>query len=288
MIALGLGDAGDQRAQARAGTTRIIRIGLIGSLFRDTPEPLVQVMARPFKSLLEAQTGTVSQIVAAGDANNLGQKLKDKQVQLGVFHGFEFAWARQNYPKLKPLIICVNRYPEQRALLMVHRDSKAASHADLAGKPLALPWMAREHCRLFLERRCVKTGTTPAKFFSRIITPGDPEEALDEVVDGKVGAAVIDATDLEAYKKAKPGRSRQLRTLLESDAFPTPVLAYHDGVLSADLVKRFRTGLINAKSTTRGKQLLEMIRITSFEAVPANYERSLTTIAKVYPPPAAK
>src|SRR3954471_14889778 len=60
---------------ARAGGTRanLIRIGLIGSLFRDTPEPMVQVMMRPFKCLMEQQTGVTGQLVSGGDADHLGK-----------------------------------------------------------------------------------------------------------------------------------------------------------------------------------------------------------------------
>src|SRR5262245_22527527 len=82
---------------ANAGSSRsngTVRIGLVGTLFRDTPEPMVQMMIRPFKSLLESQTGVTGEVVAGGNANELAQHIKSDQVQLGVFHGVELAWAR--------------------------------------------------------------------------------------------------------------------------------------------------------------------------------------------------
>jgi hypothetical protein len=39
------------------------------------------------------------ELVPCGDADNLGRQLMDDKVQLGVFHGIEFAWARQKYPE---------------------------------------------------------------------------------------------------------------------------------------------------------------------------------------------
>jgi hypothetical protein len=58
--------------------------------------------------------------------------------------------------------------------------------------------------------------------------------------------------------------------------------------LPEGLLERFREGMIAAKDTTRGRQLLELCRITRFEAPPADYEHMLTEIAKAYPPPVAK
>jgi hypothetical protein len=82
----------------------------------------------------------------------------------------------------------------------------------------------------------------------------------------------------EAYRKLKPGRAARLRTLLRSEAFPAAVVAYHPGALSEDLLTRFRDGLMAAGSTRRGQRLLEMCRITAFQAVPDNYEEMLKAI----------
>jgi hypothetical protein len=62
-------------------------------------------------------------------------------------------------------------------------------------------------------------------------------------------------------------------------------VAYVPGVLPEALLTRFRDGMIAAKDTTRGRQLLELCRITRFETVPGGYEQMLAEIAKAYPPP---
>jgi ABC-type phosphate/phosphonate transport system substrate-binding protein len=272
-------------AEGANGST-IIRIGLIGTLFRDMPEPIMQVVMKPFKSLLETQTGVTGHLVAGGDALTLGQKLKEDQVQLGIFHGVEFAWARVKNPTLKPLLIAVNHDRFLRAYLVVRQDSKAITPADLKGQTMALPHMSREHCRLFLERRCVKPGCTPQKFFAALTTPRDAEDALDDVVDGVAQAAVVDAHEMAAFQKLKPGRASKLRVLQESEIFPCAVVAYQTGAIPEDLIERFREGMIAAKSTRRGQQLLELCRITGFELPPADYEEMLTNIIKAYPPAA--
>jgi ABC-type phosphate/phosphonate transport system substrate-binding protein len=261
-----------------------VRIGLIGSLFRDTPESVVQIMMRPFRSLLETQTGMCGDLIAAGDADNLAHKLKDDEVQFGVFHGIEFAWARQKFPRLRALVVAINRHPFLRAEVVVKKDGKVASLADLKGRVVALDRRAREHCRLYLERKCVPAGTTVQKHFSRLAMPLDAENALDDLQDGGVEAAVVDATDFEAYKESHPVRAARLRRLDQSEHFPCAVVAYYPGGVAGDLLDRFRSGMIAARETTRGKQLLSLCRITAFEEPPAGFEESLQTIVKAYPP----
>lgn len=265
-------------------TPSSLRIGLIASLFRDTSEPLMQVIMRPFKALLETQTGLSGQLVSGGDAVNLGQRLKEGQVHLGVFHGVEFAWARAKLPQLKPLVIAVNQQPFLRAHLIVRAEEKIASVADLKGQVVALPHMSREHCWLYLERRCVPPGEKPIKYFRRITTPRDANYAIDDVIDGAAQAAVIDDTDLAAYRKQYPEYFAKLKVLQQSESFPCAVIAYYPGTLSEELLERFRTGLLGAKSSRQGRGMMQMCRITSFEEVPADYEQMLTDIARAYPP----
>src|SRR5258707_15412305 len=89
---------------AEEPTSKPVQIGLADSIFRDTPASLIGVLSRPLKALMESQTGVTGEIMLAGDAIALADKLKANKVQLGVFHGFEFAWARQHCPELKPLV----------------------------------------------------------------------------------------------------------------------------------------------------------------------------------------
>jgi ABC-type phosphate/phosphonate transport system substrate-binding protein len=263
----------------------IVRIGIVGSLFRDTSEALVQVATRPLKNLMEAQLSVKSQIVLGGEAEQLARRLQDDEVQLGVFHGVEFAWARSKYPRLKPLILAVNQNPALHAHLVVRKDCKAEGYADLKGQMVALPRSSREHCRLFLDRRCSGAGVPAGRFYSQVTAPRDASDALDEVFEGGVQAAVIDAVDLDAYQKRKPNRAVELRTLQQSEAFPSAVVAYCPGSLPDDQVQRFREGMVATKDNPQGQQILSMCRITSFEVVPPEYEQMLQDVLKAYPPP---
>jgi ABC-type phosphate/phosphonate transport system substrate-binding protein len=273
---------------AEASEPTAIRIGLVKTLFRDVPELLIPIGLRPMKALMESQTGIGGDLIPAGDYENLARQLKDDDVQLGVFHGVEFAWVRQNYPTLKPLVIAVNGPAYLRAHLVVRADSKIANGVNLKGKIVELPRMSSEHCRLFLERRCCPSGELPEKYFAKVIGSSNAVDALDDVVDDDAQGVVVDEVVYEAYRKSKPGRAAKLKTVQQSEPFPCAVIAYQPGVLGDRILDAFRDGLIAAKENPKAQTLLKANRVTGFEAIPTDYEKSLLEIAKAYPPPTAK
>jgi ABC-type phosphate/phosphonate transport system substrate-binding protein len=282
MAALLLATFGKGEEQAR---TNNVRVGVPLSFFRDIPETKVQLLLEPFRLLLEAQTGYHGQVVVSPNAEAVGEQLRDDKVQLGLFHGFEFAWARLKYPKLKPLLLAINHQRQLRAYVMVRQDCSAGSFADLAGKAMTLPLQSREHCVLFLERRCRDCEGKPDAFFSKLRTAGDVEDALDEVVEGTAQATVIDDVSLDWYKRRRPSRFAKLRTLQQSEVFPASVVAYLPGSLPDAALRRFQERMIAANQDRGAQQIMAMCRMTSFEPIPSDYEQGLTDILKAYPPP---
>jgi ABC-type phosphate/phosphonate transport system substrate-binding protein len=285
-LALALGMFGLPVATANKNEAgRTVRIGLVHTLFRDVPPAMVDFSMKPLASLIQTQTGLTGKAAVAGDALKLAGLLHEGKVQLGVFHGVEFAWAQEKYPDLKPLVICVNRQRHLKAHLVIRHDSEVKCFKDLKGKPVALPRRSREHCHLFLERECRACGADPKDLFSEVVTHPDVETALDEVVSGKVAAAVVDGVSLESYEVLKPGCYSALKLACDSDVFPAAVIAYRAGQLDAPTLARFRDGLLRAHRSTRSRELMYMWRLTAFEAVPADYQQILNAIRKAYPTP---
>jgi ABC-type phosphate/phosphonate transport system substrate-binding protein len=263
-----------------------IRVGLVDTLYHGTPDAVMAIGMRPLKLILEEQTGKAGEILSGGSFEDLAQQLKDDKVQLAVFHGVEFAWARQKQPSLKALLVAVNQRRDARADLVVRKDAKYAGPEDLKGQAVALPRFSHEHCWLFLRRRCAPPETAPEKYFSQMTAPVTDEDALDDVVDGAVQAAVVDTVFLEAYQKDKPGRAARLHTLVHSEAYPGAILviAYHPGVLNDKQLERFRDAMTDAQSTENGRRFLKLCRVTAFEAAPDDFEQTLADAAKKYPP----
>jgi ABC-type phosphate/phosphonate transport system substrate-binding protein len=286
-VALALLAVGLVPSLAGAAEQPLVRVGVPRSLFRDIPEPLVRVAVQPFQVLMEAQTGVRGELVVLENAGELAKQLAAGQIQVAVFHGHEFAWMRLQYPSLQPLVIAVNQQAHLQAHIVVGPKSRVASLNDLAGQSVSLPRGNREHCRFFIERQCRDHGKEVDKYFGRIVCHGNAEDALDDVVDGVVEAAVIDSVSLTGYERRKPGRYAKLREVVRSEVFPATAIAYRPGVVADHLVQRFRDGLRGASANPAGRQMLTLWRLTGFEVPSQDYDRLLTAIARTYPPPVA-
>jgi len=266
-----------------------VKIGMLKSMFRDVPANMFGVMSKPFHALVESQTGLKGELCLIDGADTLRKEMAEGKVQLGVFHGFEYAWMRLRQPDLRPLMLAVGQPGCMRAMLVVPAgESGTQSVVDLRGKTLALPRGTRETARLFLKRQTGQDGQTPEQFFGKVVTPAEPAVALNDVAKGKVEAAVTDAATLSCFKEMYPGQGRRLKVLAESDPFPPAVIAYREGTLSADALRKFRDGMANAHATTPGNNLMMMLKMSRFEPIPADYEALLAGVMKNYPPPATQ
>jgi ABC-type phosphate/phosphonate transport system substrate-binding protein len=274
-------------AQNELNQARAVRIGLVGTLFRDVPPATAQMSLSPFRALMHAQTGLNGELLTVPNALALGQQLHEDKLDFGVFHGVEFAWAQEKHADLLPLVIAINRHRELRALLVGRNDCQATDFPALKGKAVALPRRSREHCHLFLERACLEQGSTPKAFFAEVVEHSSVEAALDDVVRGKVPAAVVDGVSLEFYEQEKPGCFARLKTLRQSPVFPAAVVAYHRGALDEATLNRFRDGMISANQNTRSRELMVLWKLTAFEPIPAGYQQTLTSIRKAYPAPSS-
>jgi len=270
-------------AQKKIPESSLLRIGLMNSLFREASDPVRQVIMEPFRTLTETQTGIKSELETAATAHELGLKLNENKIQLGVFNGVEFGWAQQEFPRLKPLLIGVNKRRELFAHLLILNDSKLTDFAELHNQTVALPRWSRHHCRLFFEHCQQQARRQHRDFKTQVATPAGTEAALDDLVRGKVKACVADGVALASYKHEKPGSYAKLKTLKKSDPFPSAVVTYVPGIVDEATLARFRTGMMRAHETSLGRQLLAMSRLTGFENIPAEYQKMVNEIVKLYP-----
>lgn len=275
-------------ARAAAPDKEAVTIGIADTMVVDVPRPLVELLAGPFGSLMKEFTGLEGKLKIGGEPLEVARALDEKKLGLGVFQGIEFAWARHHYPDLQPLMVAVYKQPKLHATLVVRKDGPIASFADLRGKEISLPCRSKEHCRLFLERHCHECGMcVPQAYFGQVVRSLSTEDALDDLVLGKIHAAVIDKVSLDFYQYLKPGAFARLKVAKESEAFPPAVVAYRKGALAESTLNKFKDGMLRANKNQRGQDMMGMWRISSFETVPQDYHRNLAEILKAYPAPEA-
>jgi ABC-type phosphate/phosphonate transport system substrate-binding protein len=239
-----------------------------------------------YREFMQAMTGFGSDIVALENHEILAERLASGKLQLGVFMGYEFAWAQARHPKLKILAVSVNHHSYQYPALVVRRDGPVSDLADLQGKRLALPRMGQGYGRLFVAAQSRLAGQDPNAFLAHIDSFEDAETPLDDVVDETQQAAVVDRLSLEAYQRRKPGRFARLKTLSESPPMPPALIAYYDGNLDAETVTRLRDQLTRAHEQIQGEQLLMLFRLTRFARPSGDFKRVLAETRNTYPEPA--
>lgn len=261
-----------------------MRIGTSGTLSAGKTANEEAAALATLQDFIHTETGLKDEIVRQKDWQQLAEKMQKGQLQVGVFQGYEFAWAQEKYPDLKPLAVAVNVHTYPIIYVVTRRDDQAKDFAGLRGQTLALPAGSLGSLRLFIERESRAQGESAGKFFSRVERPANLEAALDDLVDGKVQAVVSDKAGLEAYKRRKPGRFAQLKPVAHSQPFPPTIVAYYNNNLDSATLQRFRDGLLRASQTDRGQTLLTLFRLTGFEAPPADLDQVLAKTRELEPP----
>ena len=266
-----------------------IRIGMANTFFNDVPAIFVDIVTEPFGKLLKQTTGLDGKLLTDDDAFGLANKLEAKQMQFGVFHGHEFAWVQKKHPELTPILVVANRQHDVRAFVIVHRNSKFNSIADLRGKNIDIPLATKQHARVFLTKHCTNNAQPNLnEFFTEIKKSSTPMDALDDLCRGKSDAVLVDSIGLSKYKALKQFHfQNNLWVLKESEAFPSAVIAYRQGAVDAATVTKFRDGLLKAHENAVGRDMMQMWSIEAFELPPQNYSQSLAECLKAYPLPEA-
>jgi ABC-type phosphate/phosphonate transport system substrate-binding protein len=270
-------------ANGRQNKLDFLRIGTSGTL-TGPPGSREEAAMKTLREFIKEETGLDNDILRQKNWQELTEKLANGELNLGVYQGFEFAWAVAKQPKLRPLAIAVNVYRYPVAYVVTRRDGKAVAFADLKGHSLAIPATGQTFLRLFVDRQSEASGHQADRFFSQITEPDNVEDALDAAVDGKVQAVAVDRAALESYKQRKPGRFKRLKEVAHSQPFPPPVVVWYDAALDQSTLNRFKDGLLGAASKEKGQTLLTLFRLTRFESVPADFDRVLAETRQTYPP----
>lgn len=254
---------------------------MLQGMFRDIQPSMVQALARPFRSLMEKQTGLTGDVEILIDAPVMAKRLKDQKLDLGVFHGFEYAWVKAKHPDLIPVAVAMPQGGIVQAEIVVHVDSDAKKLADLDGECLLIPRGAKAHCILYLEKLRAGCPKTAARTVPR--TNMTPEEALNAVANGDHAAVLVDAASYTAYQNLQPGAAKKLKTLAKSNQFPPGVLLTRKGALSDESLAKLRDGLTTAHKTAQYKPLMMMWNLQGFETPPKDYDLQLEKCLQQYP-----
>jgi ABC-type phosphate/phosphonate transport system substrate-binding protein len=270
-------------AGTSSGADGPLQIGMVQSMFRDVQPAIVQALARPFRSLMEKQTGLSYDVELCPDSLAMVKRFKEQKIELGVMHGFEYAWIKAKNPDLVPVSVALPNGGIVQAMVVVHEDCKAAGIAELDGESVLIPRGTKAHCMIYLEKLRAGVPKTAARTLAK---PGlTPEEALNLVANGEAPAALVDAASLAAYKVLQPGASKRVKVLAQSDHFPPVLILTRKGAMKDEAITKLRDGLSVAHKTAQYKPLMMMWNMQGFENVPKDYDAQLEKCLQQYPVP---
>ncbi len=260
-----------------------LKIGMVQGMFRDVQPSLVYALARPFRALMERQTGLAGDFEIFPDCSAMAKKLNEKKLEVGVLHGYEYAWIKRNNPDIVPITIAQPQGGIVQAMIIVNKDSTAKKVSDLEGETLLIPRGSKGHVFVYLDKLRL---SLPSKALKVVPKNGlTPEEALNAVSQGEHAAVLVDAANYVAYCELQPGASKQLKILAQSEKFPPSVLLTRKGAIANELIVKLKDGLTNAHKTAQYRPLLMMWNLEGFNAVPADYNTQLELCLKHYPMP---
>jgi len=263
-----------------------LKLGMASTFFTDLPKAFVDLVTAPFPEMMLKTTGLKGALLADKNAHGVVSQLETGDIHFGVLHGHELAWMQKKHPKLKPLMVVVNKQHNVQAFVVVKKDGAIKEMNDLRGKTIDFPLMSKEHTRIFVAK--YSSDNAQKSFFKDIVHSDSYFGALDDIAKGKGDAIAVDSIMLSFYKEIKgPYFANNLRVLKASSEFPPAVIVYKEGALPDATLKQFCAGLLKANQDPAGRDLMKDWSIDGFEMPPANFQKMLDATLLEFPAPAS-
>ena len=276
--------SGERRAAAQQpDTDTSLEIGMPQTLFQGIPQSLMSALSRPFKDLLMNKTGFDGYIHQFPDAMTVAKEIESGNLNLGVFQGHEFAWAKVHYPKLEPIAIALPAYENRKALLLVRADQPASNLSGLKNSKLVYSSKIREFATAFLDKE--KRDFFQDARFSATFKKDNAIEAIGAVASSHADVALVEQENWEVFQILHPSVAKNLKVLCQSEPFPDACVAFRKGSMVAKDVDSIRQALLTAKTEAKGKRLMNLWKLKGFEEVPLDYDKQLQAMNKLYPIP---
>jgi ABC-type phosphate/phosphonate transport system substrate-binding protein len=234
--------------------------------------------------MMKAQTGLDGNVNFIPDPMTVATQLNASKVQIAVFQGHEFAWAREKYADLIPIAV-TNPLQQNQAFCVVSWDCKARNIGDLKDGNISLPAVLRDYCEMYLAN--LKQEHMKGRTFKGQLKAAHAVDAIDDVINAKAKCAIVDGTTLKFYENLYPGQFKNIKILCQSDFFPNACIAVKKGHLNNNTIASFKKALTNAPNDPTGRYLLTNWKLKGFDDVPADYHLQLQKFLKSYPAPPA-
>jgi ABC-type phosphate/phosphonate transport system substrate-binding protein len=271
----------------------ILKVRLYGSILPGYSRSDAKAFSEPMLKLIGRNLGIAPELeIADGttpdDLFAFGKKLDSGEYHLGAVWGIEYAWLREKYPNLKANSIFVSGSKENvtRTLVLVNKDSRFKTVADLKGKRLAVSKDMPLMDRVSLQAIIRDAKLDPKGFFVRDKPLGNVRLAAAAVRNGKADCVAMTSSTYFRLKELQPGLAGDLIELKAGPAFPAIAIVGSPEVFQRarkNLWADLQTQFLTVHNTPEGKDCLSFWRFQGFASPDSDYQREVGEAGRRFP-----
>jgi ABC-type phosphate/phosphonate transport system substrate-binding protein len=260
------------------GAEEQVKVALLESVFAGQDRAKILEQIKPFAEIIKKETGTPAQFDVLS-FEQMEKEFKAGTTQLVILSGLEYGWMRSSNTDAKALLIASIDPGATKTVVAVKQDDAAREVKELAGANVAVPDRIP-----FISQYCLSKvlGQPHDKAF-KMVKPGDVDETLEAVLDGKARGAIVTGAGMEVFRERKPGRFRKLKALYSSVDFPATTVMYSDKISDKAALEKFKEALIKSNEKPEGARVLTLYKLKGFEQLPTGFDEQALAVAKEFP-----
>jgi len=170
---------------------------------------------------------------------------------------------------------------QYRSVVLVPAASRACVFQDLQGKVMGFTDPESNTGCMVPTDFLLMEGTTPERFFRKVVFTGSHDRSIRAVALGIVDAAAVDSLVLVPTVQRSPALGACVRVLWESEPFGPPCIVVPNALDDA-MKRRLRRAFLQLHESTEGAALLRGLGISRFGMPrPEEYRTALELAARV-------
>jgi ABC-type phosphate/phosphonate transport system substrate-binding protein len=265
---------------ASAQDDKPVKVALLESVFAGQERDKVVQQIRPFADLVQRDTGTKATFDIAS-YKEMVPAFSRGEIQLVILTGLEYGWVRAKNDQARALVHASIDSGATQTVVVVGQNEKAADLKELGGATVALP----ERVPYLTEHYIKSVMGKPIEESFKVQRADNVDDALENVIDGKVQAAIVTKANIAVFAERKPGRYRRLKVLHQSPEFPPATVMYHTKYADKAALRRFEDALLRSTQNVEGQRVLTLYKLKGFEELPTNFDAKVAAIVKQFPEP---
>ena len=159
-----------------------------------------------------------------------------------------------------------------QSYIIVHKDSPVSSFAELKNSTFAFTDPKSNTGKLYPTYLLKNIGSTPEKFFKKILYSYSHNKSIEMVAKRLVDGAAVESIVFDHMLISKSPYAKQTKIVKRSPPYGIPPVVV-TGDLNDVLKKKLRTAFLEMRKTVKGKTILDAMMIDGFvEVDDRNYD----------------